>query len=147
MTVNGKDIQEWHNNIDNQLIEITSDKGAIYEYDQNAHVSQKCSSLGEVTTYQYDVEGRLIQEISTWGKQILYTYDALGNRIAKGTATEYDRKLKTDMMSWMKATDREAQLRLKESDATLFTSSESDFGKGTAITIELKANDDNWKDR
>ncbi|WP_460059613.1 RHS repeat-associated core domain-containing protein, partial [Pseudolactococcus yaeyamensis] len=41
------------------------------------------------------------------------------NRISKGTANEYDRKLKTDMMSWMKATDREAQLRLEESDITL----------------------------
>lgn len=121
LDVNGKfkGIQEWHNNADNQLTEITSDKGATYDYDANGHVSQKRSSLGEVTIYQYDVEGRLIQESSTWGKQILYTYDALGNRIAKGTATEYDRKLKTDMMSWMKATDREAQLRLKESDVTL----------------------------
>ncbi|GHU38244.1 hypothetical protein FACS1894192_09350 [Bacilli bacterium] len=121
MDVNGKfkGTQEWQNNADNQLLEITSDKGATYEYDANGHVSQKRSSLGEVTIYQYDVEGRLIQESSTWGKQTYYTYDALGNRISKGTATEYDRKLKTDMMSWMKATDREAQLRLEESDITL----------------------------
>ncbi|GHU37735.1 hypothetical protein FACS1894192_07390 [Bacilli bacterium] len=121
LDVNGKykGIQEWQNNADNQLLEITSDKGATYEYDANGHVSQKRSSLGEVTIYQYDVEGRLIQESSTWGKQTYYTYDALGNRISKGTATEYDRKLKTDMMSWMKATDREAQLRLEESDITL----------------------------
>ncbi|GHU37740.1 hypothetical protein FACS1894192_07410 [Bacilli bacterium] len=121
LDVNGKykGIQEWQNNADNQLLEITSDKGATYEYDANGHVSQKRSSLGEVTIYQYDVEGRLIQESSTWGKQTYYTYDALGNRISKGTANEYDRKLKTDMMSWMKATDREAQLRLEESDITL----------------------------
>ncbi|GAB2023326.1 hypothetical protein RyT2_24020 [Pseudolactococcus yaeyamensis] len=121
MDVNGKfkGIQEWKTNADNQLLEITSDKGATYEYDANGHVSQKRSSLGEVTIYQYDVEGRLIQESSTWGKQSYYTYDALGNRISKGTATEYARKLKTDMMSWMKATDREAQLRLEESDITL----------------------------
>jgi RHS repeat-associated protein len=121
LDVNGKfkGVQEWKNNADNQLTEITSEKGATFEYDKNGHISQKRSATGEVTIYQYDVEGRIIQESSTWGKQTVYTYDALGNRIAKGTATEYDCKLKTDMMSWMKATDREAQLRLSEESVTL----------------------------
>ena len=119
--VNGKDkgYQEWTNNSDNQLVEITGEKGATFEYDKNGHVSKKLSATGEVTTYLYDTEGRLIQATSNFGTYIGYFYDALGNRVSKGTVKETDRKLKTDLMEWMKGTDREAQLRLSEEDITL----------------------------
>ena len=120
-TVNGKfkDVQEWKNNADNQLVEIQSDKGATFEYDENGHIKQKNGAFGEVITYHYDAEGRLIEEVSNSGIVIGYYYDGLGNRIAKGISNEYNRRIKTDLKEWMKGVDREAQLRLSYEDVTL----------------------------
>ena len=83
-----------------------------FEYDENGHIKQKNGAFGEVVTYQYDAEGRLIEEVSNSGTIIGYYYDALGNRIAKGTSSEYNRRIKTDLKEWMKGVDREAHLRL-----------------------------------
>ena len=121
LEVNGESrgYQEWKHNADNQLEEITGEKGATYEYDANGHVSKKKSVTGEVITYLYDTEGRLIQESSNFGTQIGYHYDALGNRIAKAIGKECNRKLKTDLLEWMKGTDRESELSLSQGDVTL----------------------------
>jgi RHS repeat-associated protein len=61
----------------------------------------------------------VIQETSNFGTQIGYYYDALGNRVSKAIGKETNRKLKTDLMEWMKGVDREAQLRLAPEDITL----------------------------
>ncbi len=91
---------------------------ATLKYDANGNVSEKQSATGEVTTYTYDGENRLIQEVSNWGKSINYYYDALGNRIGKATSSD-ERKLKTNLMEWMKGVDRTSQLSLSTKDITL----------------------------
>ncbi|WYJ98829.1 hypothetical protein DOK67_0003158 [Enterococcus sp. DIV0212c] len=114
-----KTFYEYKVNNMNQVTEITSEKGAKFEYDANGNVAKKIAMTGEVTTYLYDVEDRLIQETSSNGVYTLYGYDALGNRVIKGMATEYGRRIKTDLKAWMKQTDRTAQLALNNQDVTL----------------------------
>ena len=68
----------------NQIKKIINKKEAVYEYDENNHMTSSKDEYGLKEKYQYDVDGNLISYTKNDGTTIKSTYDTEGNKLSEG---------------------------------------------------------------